>query len=122
VARKALSLERASGAGLCIVLADEEMVSDLNRRYLGRDGLTDVMAFGQQGGPAPLLGDVVICLPQARRQARPARHSIDKEICLLAIHGILHLLGWDDQTPADRRKMMRRAHEIWRASQPEPKS
>jgi len=95
------------------------MVCDLNRRYLGRDGTTDVIAFGQAGGPAPLLGDVVVCVSQAQRQARPARNPVEKEICLLAIHGILHLLGWDDQTPADRRKMMRRAHQIWRAAQQE---
>lgn len=104
---------------MCVVLADEDMVCSLNKRYLGRDGPTDVMAFGQEGGPHPVLGDVVVCVAQASRQARRARHSLDKEVCLLTIHGILHLVGWRDDTPGERRRMMRRANQIWRACERE---
>jgi probable rRNA maturation factor len=102
-----------------ILLADDEVISRMSARYLGRQGPTDVLAFSQvegEGMPgSSLLGDVVVSLEAAQRQARRARWSTEEEACLLAVHGVLHLLGWRDQTEAERRKMMRRARYILRS-------
>ena len=96
---------------MCVVMADEPLMRDLNRRFAGRDDVTDVLAFGQQGG---VLGDVVVCVPVARRQAKAYGHSTARELMILVAHGVLHLLGWDDQTAAQRRKMLKRGEEIVR--------
>jgi probable rRNA maturation factor len=91
----------------------------MSGQYLGRQGPTDVLAFSQvEGEPAPgngLLGDVVVSLEAAQRQARRAHWSTEEEACLLAVHGVLHLLGWRDDSEAERRKMMRRARYILRS-------
>jgi probable rRNA maturation factor len=76
---------------------------------LNRDYPTDVLAFPQHKGfPSPqpqLLGDVVISVETAARQAKEHGHSLARELALLLIHGILHLFGYDDSTPAARRRM-----------------
>ena len=105
---------------LTLALCDDPAIRTLNARYRGDDKVTDVLAFSPthsgpwQGdddsqsapnGPdavfptppnePPDLGDVVVCLPQALRQAAEARRSVQHEIALLVIHGVLHLLGHD---------------------------
>lgn len=68
-----------------------------NRRYTGRGYATDVLAFD--------TGDLVVCVPTARRQAREQKHSPRRELVHLATHGLLHLAGWRDDTAAERRAM-----------------
>lgn len=84
-----------------LVTADEEMRS-LNRRWRGIDRTTDVLSF--QGG-GDVLGDVAISLEQAARQAKHHGVPLDEEVGRLLIHGLLHLLGHDHRTPAQRRAM-----------------
>ncbi|MFQ5989410.1 MAG: rRNA maturation RNase YbeY [Candidatus Methylomirabilales bacterium] len=92
-----------------VVLVDDRAIRRLNRLYLNHDRPTDVLAFPQQQGlPSPqphLLGDVVISVETAARQAKAHGHSLAQELAMLLIHGILHLLGYDDSTPATRRRM-----------------
>jgi len=64
--------------------------------------------------PPPFLGDVVISAPTARRQAREQRHSLGGEIARLMIHGILHLLGYDHERPAEARRMRRKERALIR--------
>lgn len=83
----------------------------LNRQYRGVEGPTDVLAFpmreGRFGRLSPdLLGDVVISVETARRQA--GRGEFRGELALLLVHGILHLVGYDHQTPAARQRMWRK--------------
>jgi len=119
-ARRAVRLTlRALGvagpAEVSVVLADDATVRALNRTYRGQDRTTDVLAFPQDG-QAGLLGDVVISLEQAARQARRARHALSREVALLAIHGTLHLLGYEDETDVGRRTMgdlQRRLLRLW---------
>lgn len=87
-----------------MVLADDGTVRALNCAYRGKDRTTDVLAFPQDGRGG-LLGDVVISLDQAARQARRVRHPLLHELALLAIHGTLHLLGYEDETEGGRRAM-----------------
>ncbi|HKN87298.1 MAG TPA: rRNA maturation RNase YbeY [Nitrospiraceae bacterium] len=83
----------------------------LNAHYRGRDMTTDVLAFATREGPgpsSPLLGDVVISVPQAIRQAAEQGHTIQRELVMLLIHGILHLLGYDHERSASEARRMRR--------------
>lgn len=93
----------------CLLVTDRR-IRALNRRYRGEDFPTDVLAFpqGEGGGPPGhpgLLGDVVISVETAARQAARAGNSLEREAALLLIHGILHLLGHDHATAVARRRM-----------------
>ncbi len=89
-----------------VLLTDDATVRALNRVYRGIDRPTDVLAFPQDGsGAARVLGDVVVSVERAARQARQVGHSLEREVALLVAHGTLHLLGYDDQTPAGARAM-----------------
>ena len=95
---------RASGE-VGIALVSDSAIRALNRRYRGKDRATDVLAF--PSGDGGLLGDVVIATGIARRQAREAGHSYSAELRVLALHGFLHLLGYDHHHSADRGLMSR---------------
>jgi probable rRNA maturation factor len=98
---------------VAIVISDDETLHELNRRYRDVDASTDVLAFPNESkGPfvgAPgqprYLGDVIISFPRAREQAAQAGHSVLGELQLLAVHGVLHLLGHDDQSATHRVRM-----------------
>lgn len=94
---------------LSLVLSDDEFIHQLNRDYRGKDRPTDVLSF-EQDPAAGVLGDVVISVPTARRQAKTHGHSTANEIEWLFLHGALHLLGYDDETEAQAEEMDRRAH------------
>jgi probable rRNA maturation factor len=113
-----------STAELGLVIASQERVQQLNRDYLGRDKPTDVIAFSMLPGeedPSLFvtppdgvlhLGEVIISYPQAQIQAEEHGHSIEKEITILIIHGVLHLLGYEDEKPELKRQMAAREAEI----------
>lgn len=108
--RKTLSALGCPEAEVGCLLVTDLRIRALNRRYRGEDHPTDVLAFpqGEGGGPPGhpgLLGDVVISVETAARQAARAGHSLEREAALLLIHGILHLLGHDHATAAERRRM-----------------
>ena len=91
----------------CLVTGDTELKL-LNRRFRGKDATTDVLSFPSEGaGP---IGDVAISLGRARAQARERGHSIENEISILMLHGVLHLLGMDHETDNGR---MARAELRW---------
>jgi probable rRNA maturation factor len=80
----------------------------LNRRFLGEDHATDVLSFPSGDSAAgAYLGDIVISWPAVTRQAGEFGHSEDSEVALLAVHGFLHLLGWDHSTPVEETEMNR---------------
>ena len=98
-----------------LTLTSDEHVREYNRRYRGIDEPTDVLAFASQEKPtdqrfqAPpgtehWLGDIVISLQRARGQARAAGHPVGDEVRMLAVHGLLHLLGYDHGTEMERRE------------------
>ncbi len=116
--------EVGSTAELGLVIATQERVRELNRNYLGRDEPTDVIAFSMLPDeedrssfvPPPdgvqHLGEVIISYPQAQIQAEEHGHSIEKELTILIIHGVLHLLGYEDEKPELKRRMAAREKEI----------
>jgi probable rRNA maturation factor len=95
---------------LSIVLTDDESIRVLNRDYRRKDKPTDVLAFPMREGrfaglARELLGDVVISIPTAERQARERGAAPLAEVTMLLAHGLLHLLGWDHDTAAKDRAM-----------------
>jgi probable rRNA maturation factor len=106
-------------AELSVAIGDDQWIQALNRKYLKKDSPTDVLAFPQDlspGGAEPLLGDVAISAETAARQAAEMGHTLEEELALLLAHGILHLTGWGDESPARRRRMLRRGEEVTRAA------
>ncbi len=110
----------AAGADLSLLLVGDRSMRRLNRVYRHKDRTTDVLAFPMRPVRSRLtphasrftssmLGDIVISLPQAERQAAQAGHTLDRELTVLVIHGILHLLGYDhERSLREARRMGRR--------------
>jgi len=95
-----------------IRMGSEEESRDLNLRYRQRETPTDVLSFMNNGQTpdGPYAGDILICYPVAVQQARENGHSVEKELLLLMVHGLLHLRGHDHET--DRGEMLRLQKEI----------
>ena len=107
-------------AELSIALVDDATISDLNRRYRSKAGPTDVLSFSQLEGEhvelaGNLLGDVVISLETAARQARVAHRGLDSEVAKLLVHGILHLIGHDHERVDEARVMQQLERRLRRA-------
>jgi probable rRNA maturation factor len=91
-------------ATVAVRLTDDDELRRLHREYSGEDTVTDVLSFVGTDGH---LGDLAISWPAVVRQAGKFRHSAATELALLSVHGFLHLLGWDHETPAEHREMSR---------------
>ena len=136
LAQLALVEERApDDAEVSLIFVDEDAIADLNRRFLDGASATDVLAFPidddvlpggrrpDEGGRGPgspsepedppvVLGDVVVCPAVAARQAREHDASLDDELALLVVHGILHLLNYDHVEEREAQAMQRREREL----------
>jgi probable rRNA maturation factor len=117
----ALRLEHAE---LSVLLVDDNLIQALNREHRAQDKPTDVLSFPQpkprrsEAGMPRLLGDVVISLPTALRQARSRKRDLLPEVRFLLAHGILHLVGHDHATPAEKRVMDAETRRLVRAALP----
>jgi len=121
-----LSQDVGADVELGLVITTQERVRELNRSYRGEDKPTDVLAFymtpaAEKAEPSAFvippdgvrhLGEVIISYPQAVLQAQARRHSLKKEMAVLIIHGVLHLLGYDHAEPEQEREMRAREAEI----------
>jgi probable rRNA maturation factor len=122
-------------AEVSVVFVGEDAIADLNRRFLGGDGPTDVLAFPidddplpsgrhpDEGGRGPgasdevdeppiVLGDVLVCPAVAARQAPEHGQSVEDELALLVVHGVLHLLDYDHAEPDEAARMQGREREL----------
>jgi len=95
---------RAARGTVTLVVTSDRRIRVLNRTWRGQDKATDVLSFpaGDDPGPAPHLGDIVISRETAARQARHEGHSLATELRVLALHGLLHLLGYDHERDSGR--------------------
>ena len=95
---------RAARGTVTLVVTSDRRIRGLNRTWRGQDKATDVLSFpaGDDPGPAPHLGDIVISRETAARQARHEGHSLATELRVLALHGLLHLLGYDHERDSGR--------------------
>ena len=103
-----------------ILLTDDAEIRVLNHQYRHIDGPTDVLAFAMREGIGgnlnpQLLGDLVISVPTAQRQSIANGHSLDIELAILSVHGTLHLLGYDHQTPEEAEIMFEKQETLLRS-------
>ncbi|MCC6805089.1 MAG: rRNA maturation RNase YbeY [Anaerolineae bacterium] len=107
--------EGNSESDITIAFTDDEMIAGLNYQYRGVDAPTDVLSFPMNAAATddgnPYLGDLVIAYPYASAQAEQEGHALDHSLALLVVHGTLHLLGYDHDTP-ERRAQMWAAQEL----------
>lgn len=119
---------------LSVLLTNDEFIHELNREHRGKDRPTDVLAFPQHDAsgerldteegrsslhafPEKLLGDVVLSLDTAQRQAEARNHDLTREATFLLAHGVLHLVGYDHQTDAEEAEMDARTRQLVEACQ-----
>jgi probable rRNA maturation factor len=109
---------------LSVALVDDATIHDLNKRFRGIDKSTDVLAFSMRegeplamlDGELEVLGDVVISVPTALRQAEERGVPLLAELSMLLAHGLLHLLGYDHRNKKEEREMLRRTKELEQAA------
>ncbi|WP_017658863.1 rRNA maturation RNase YbeY [Baaleninema simplex] len=114
------ALPEARGYELSFRLTDDAEIQSLNRQYRHKDQPTDVLAFAALEAELPpavaevplYLGDIVVSVDTARRQAQQQGHSLETELTWLAAHGFLHLLGWDHPDEASLQAMLERQVQL----------
>lgn len=104
-------------AEVSVLLTDDREIRVLNRDYRGVDKPTDVLSFSMREGEGArfagdMLGDLVISVQTCARQARTAKRPLLDEATMLLAHGLLHLLGWDHQNPAEDKRMRRETDRL----------
>ncbi|WLR56301.1 rRNA maturation RNase YbeY [Mesobacillus subterraneus] len=111
------------GSELSVTFVSNERIQEINREYRDKDRPTDVISFALEemgegeleiiGADIPrVLGDIIISIPRAREQAEEYNHSFMRELGFLAVHGLLHLLGYDHMNEQDEKQMFDRQKEI----------
>lgn len=108
---------RSLDCEVSVILVDNSYIQDLNLTYRGLDAPTDVLSFNLQDDVTDfeadsILGDVVVSLEKAAEQAAAYGHSLKREVAFLTLHGILHLLGYDHETPEEEREMNEKAELV----------
>lgn len=109
-----------------VTFVGNDRIQEINREYRDKDQPTDVISFAMQelgegeteitgADIPPVLGDIIISIPKAREQAVDYGHSFERELGFLAVHGFLHLLGYDHETESDEEIMFSRQKEILEA-------
>ncbi|RFU61330.1 rRNA maturation RNase YbeY [Bacillus sp. V59.32b] len=112
-----------TGSELSVTFVDNARIREINKEYRSKDAPTDVISFAMEelgeneieviGTEIPrMLGDIIISIERAAEQAEEYGHSIDRELGFLALHGFLHLLGYDHMNEADEKKMFTKQKEI----------
>ena len=99
---------------MSLALVGDTLMSDLHQQFMGIAGPTDVLTFPLEVDSRGRVssGEVVVCVPEARRRARESGATLREELLLYALHGMLHLCGFDDRNAADFEKMHRKEDQI----------
>lgn len=118
VVRRALERQGVAAAEICVLLLDDRGIARLHERWLGITGPTDVITFDLAAVPGQggLHGDIAVSAETARRTARALGWQPRHELAYYVVHGILHLSGYDDHDPKDRRAMRARERVLMRAA------
>jgi probable rRNA maturation factor len=115
-ARAALKHQAAAPGALSIAVSGDETLQSLNRQHLGHDYPTDVLSFPSESddpdSEGRYFGDIAISYPRAHAQAASGGHSANAELQLLAVHGVLHLLGYEHTAASQKKRMWRAQAEI----------
>jgi len=112
--RAAQRLLRPPLSELSLAIVGDRRMAELHEQFMNIAGPTDVLTFPMDldSRGRPVSGEVVVCLPEARRQAKERKVPVERELLLYALHGLLHLCGYDDRTTGDFRAMHRAEDEI----------
>ncbi len=107
----ALEYEKVTNSYFSVIFVSEEEIQKINQEYRGIDKVTDVISFAfldneNTYDPIKLLGDIYICIPKMVLQATEYGHSEKRELAFLAVHGLLHLLGYDHTKSKEEEKIM----------------
>ena len=126
-----LRLRKVKQAEISLTFVGAKRIRKLNREYLGRDRATDVLSFDLSGeglvsesipdADSPLVGDIYVCVPRAIKQAADYGIPPEEELFRLAVHGLLHLLGYDHKDDDNSRRMNRLQEQLvnkYRSGQP----
>ena len=118
VLKKAIEIEKLGVVNFNVIIVDNEYIHKLNKEYRGIDRPTDVISFALEDtddikyDDFRLLGDIYISIDKAKSQAEEYDHSLKREICFLAVHGLLHLLGYDHMEKKDEEVMFAKQEVI----------
>lgn len=94
---------------LSIAFVGDTVIRRLNKNYRGKDKITDILSFD---GEAQDLGEIIIDYAQIKRQSRKYSKSIQDELIFILVHGLLHLIGYDDQTEKDRKIIIKKGEDF----------
>ena len=118
----ALKHENLTNVTFNVIFVDSDKIKELNKTYRNIDRETDVISFALEDGEANinfefgrLLGDIYICVPKMKAQAKEYGHSIAREMGFLTVHGLLHLLGYDHMSKEEEKIMFAKQEEILNA-------
>jgi probable rRNA maturation factor len=117
---KTLAYEKKRNSALSVFLTDDKEIRKINKRYLNHDYATDVISFWLKkehlaGSESKYLGDLVVSVETAKNTAKEMRIFFKEELARYLVHGTLHLLGYDDKKPVDKKRMCARQENILRA-------
>ncbi len=119
VVNKALEKEKIKKASCSIIIVDNDYIHKLNKEYRGINRPTDVISFALEDDKTMvipdeirLLGDIYISIDKAKEQAKEYGHSLERELCFLAVHGIYHLLGYDHEKEEAAEIMFKKQEEV----------
>jgi len=117
LSRAAFSLTGKEAGDISLVVCDDQFISRLNTKYKGIEVPTDVLSFTMREEETPqigsnILGDIIISIDTARRQANAMGETLDEEFLILFIHGLLHLLGYTHNYQKDEKTMMEFTNKI----------
>jgi probable rRNA maturation factor len=115
LARSVLAAEGRAGRRLSVALVNDREIARIHVDFLGVPGPTDVVSFPLEDEHDDLLGEVVVSTDTAAREAKKRRLTLEREVLLYVVHGILHLCGYDDQRKKDREVMHARQEELLEA-------
>ena len=113
IVKKLLDQKGLDKVEISVYLTNDYLIRELNKNYRGKDKATDVLSFiiDEYVGDYRLLGEIVISIDTARRQAKEMGHSLEDEIKRLLVHGFVHLLGYDHELGEEEEKIFRNIEE-----------
>ena len=118
VLKRTLKMEKVTNAYFDVILVNEKTIQRINREYRNIDRVTDVISFAFEDNDKNsynnlrILGEIYICIPRMKEQAKMYGHNETREIAFLAVHGLLHLLGYDHTISKEEEEKMFRKQEL----------
>ena len=101
----ALSFLQMNQSEVTVLIVDDKTMSDLHTKHSGVEGTTDVLTFDHGGGANTIRADIAVCIEVATRESESRGHSVQQELLLYIVHGLLHCVGFDDHDDDSHKKI-----------------